>query len=490
VNPHFNCSRNSSKSDRIYVNVRFNLLVLSLIVLMIVTSDMYAKGQVNQSDEDHTLSGKHFDEKMSSDDIAALFISIHNSVSEYQSIPEPGPRIPIDETMFAVIDRHALQAPASVRNSIENLADYLTAPARNDIEKIRSIYRWITENISYDVHGFRTGNYGNLSPEGVLASGSAVCSGYTGLFGKLASAAGIEVVEINGWAKGIGYKAGDPVDGPTNHAWNAVKIGDGWYLIDSTWGAGSSDGINFVRRFDEHYFLTPPEQFIYDHLPENPSWQLLEIVLSKAEFVRLPFVKSIFFRNGLRIGSHFQSVIQANHRLSITLWAPSDIALFVSLIRDKQVLDKSLTFAQREEGSLYQIDAEFPDRADYILRIFIKHVKETGPYWQAIDYKVEVDEGLPGFIGFPEISSAFQERDVYLYTPKSGYLQSDATHQFRLKVPRAQKVAVIIGNNWFYLKENGDFFEGNILIQKGEIKVCAEFFDQGHYECLLSYTVF
>ncbi len=471
-------------------HIRFNLLILFIIFWIIV---IYGKGtycQDGQLYKNDVWFDKRSDNGLIADNYVAGITPLFKSVLITKSMPKPGPRILFDETMFATIDRHALQAPASARNSIESLARYLTAPAKNDIEKVRSIYRWITENISYDVRAFRTGNDGDLSPERVLVSGSSVCSGYTRLFGKLASVAGIEVVEISGWAKGIGYEAGDSVDGPTNHAWNAVKIGDGWYLIDSTWGAGSSDGIQFIRQFDEHYFLTPPEQFIYDHLPEDPSWQLLEMSLSKAEFVRLPFVKSIFFKNGLRIDSHFQSVIQANHRLSIMLWIPLDIVLFASLIRDGQVLDKSLTFAQREENSLYKIDAEFPARADYILRIFIKHTKETGPYWQAIDYKVEVGERLAGFIGFPEISNDFQDRKVYLYTPKSGYLQSNATHQFRLKVPRAQQVAVIIGSNWFYLTKNGDFFEGNVPVQEGEIQVCAEFFNESNFKCLLNYTSF
>lgn len=412
------------------------------------------------------------------------------SLSIAESVPRPGSRIRIDESMFVNIDRHTLQAPISVKNSIEDLAAYLTVPAKNDVEKVRSIYRWITENIVYDIEGYRTGHYGDLSPENVLKSGYSVCSGYTSLFGKLADAAGIEVVEINGWGKGIGYEAGDPINGPTNHAWNAVRIGDGWYLIDSTWGAGSSDGIQFIRQFEEHYFLTPPEQFIFDHLPEDPSWQLLETPLSESQFVNLPYVKSHFFRNGLQVDSHFQSVIETDNQISIFLKAPSDVLLSASLIRNGKSLDQSLTFIQRDEDDSYQIDAVFPVRSDYILRIFVKHVSDTGLYRQAIDYKIYANNGKSGLIGFPGVFSAFQKYGVYLHMPMLGYLRIGATQKFKLIVPHAQKVAVFIGDSWHPLTKNGQFFEGDVKIQEGEIKVCAEFSHEGRYECLLNYTGF
>ncbi len=410
------------------------------------------------------------------------------SIAEFA--PGPGSKIRMDASMFVDIDRHALQAPVSVQNSIEDLAAYLIAPAKNDLEKVRSIYRWITANISYDVEGYRTGDYGDLSPENVLTSGNAVCSGYTGLFGQLADAAGIEVVEIDGWAKGIGYEAGDSIRGPANHAWNAVKIGDGWYLIDSTWGAGSCDGINFIRRFEEHYFLTPPEQFIFDHLPEDPAWQLLETPLSETEFVTLPHVKSHFFRNGLQMDSHFQSVIETDNQISIFLKAPSDVLLSASLMQNGQFLDQTLTFVQRVEDDSYQIDAVFPVRSDYILRIFVKHVSDTDLYRQAIDYKIFANSGQSGLVGFPGVFSAFHQYGVFLYMPKSGQLKIGTTQQFKLIVPHAQKVAVIIGGTWYPLMKNDQFFEGDVKIQKGEIKVCAEFLYEGRYECLLNYRGF
>ena len=65
----------------------------------------------------------------------------------------------------------------------------------------------------------------------------------------MCKALGLECVLISGYSKGTSY-----VDGqmPTkaNHAWIAVKIDSQYYLIDSTWGAGTcSGGIKNLESF-------------------------------------------------------------------------------------------------------------------------------------------------------------------------------------------------------------------------------------------------
>ena len=71
-----------------------------------------------------------------------------------------------------------------------------------------------------------------------------------------------------------------------NHAWNAVKIYDRWYLLDVTWASGSAiDLSRHQRKLDlNSYFLTEPRKFIQTHLPEDPSWQLLENKISLSDF--------------------------------------------------------------------------------------------------------------------------------------------------------------------------------------------------------------
>jgi transglutaminase/protease-like cytokinesis protein 3 len=63
----------------------------------------------------------------------------------------------------------------------------------------------------------------------------------------------------------------------SNHAWNAVLIDHKWYLVDPTWASGYTNRAvtKFTRKRNDFYYLTPAEDFILDHYPDDPQWQLL-----------------------------------------------------------------------------------------------------------------------------------------------------------------------------------------------------------------------
>ena len=105
---------------------------------------------------------------------------------------------------FKEADDRATSCPETpdVVGSLDSLAAYLVAPFTTDLLKHRVIFRWITDHISYNGEGFRTGDYGDLSPIGVLKSRTGVCSGYSSLYKALADKAGIEAIECSGYCKG------------------------------------------------------------------------------------------------------------------------------------------------------------------------------------------------------------------------------------------------------------------------------------------------
>ncbi|MDD4093725.1 MAG: transglutaminase domain-containing protein, partial [Methanothrix sp.] len=221
------------------------------------------------------------------------------------------------------IDAHALAAPASAEGSVKSLATYLIEPAANDREKARAIFRWICENIDYNVDVFFSGKAGSTNSTDVLKSRKSVCYGYSDLFLALAKEAGLEARRIKGYGKGYGYQPGTNFTGPSNHAWNAVRINGSWYLVDSTWGAGyvSGDG-KYVRHFDDHFFMTPPSQFVFNHFPEEEQWQLLDEPLSKPEFEGLVYLEPDFFGLGLMLGEEKNGTIQAGGDVNVSIYAP------------------------------------------------------------------------------------------------------------------------------------------------------------------------
>ena len=67
-------------------------------------------------------------------------------------------------------------------------------------------------------------------------------------------------------------------------------------------------------------------------------------------------------------------------------------------------------------------------------------------------------------------------------------LKRGSTQVFKIQVPRAEEMAVIMGDNWHHLKKEGDMFIGNIEIQDKNIRVFAKFPGQEQYAGLLEYT--
>ncbi|MDD5735131.1 MAG: transglutaminase domain-containing protein [Methanothrix soehngenii] len=268
-----------------------------------------------------------------------------------------------------------MNAPESVEISTELLAAYLTENATTDRQKARAIYRWIAENIEYDVKGLFKGNRVDATAEGALKSRSSVCGGYSLLFEKLANLSGLEAVTISGYSKGYGYSPGMHFTEPANHAWNAVKIEGKWHLIDSTWGAGKvdKDGKN-NKEFDDYYFLTSPEKFIFDHLPEDPYWQLLDEPISKEEFEDLVCLEPAFFDLGIRLGNQENASIISNGAANITLYSPEDVSFIAELEMPAEHafsrrIHGSPTFISRS-GEQCLIDLLPPFPGKYTLRVF------------------------------------------------------------------------------------------------------------------------
>ena len=58
---------------------------------------------------------------------------------------------------------------------------------------------------------------------------------------------------------------------------------------------------------EDHYFLTKPTEFIFDHLPQTAQNQLLPTPISEEDFLRQPHMFPAGFAIGLNIVPPFAS---------------------------------------------------------------------------------------------------------------------------------------------------------------------------------------
>lgn len=271
--------------------------------------------------------------------------------------------------------------------SVSELADLLSQVTLTDAEKARAIYVWLAHNIRYDVDGFYNGDYGDESPQSVLKTRKAVCSGYANLYQALARQMDLKTVIVSGYAKGIGYLTGN-LQRP-NHAWNAVKIGDGWYLVDATWGAGYVKGNTFHQKFNNFYFATPPDQLIYTHFPEKESWQLLDTPYNKQQFRNFPDLSYQFFQTHLKILS--QTYLPSGE-FKLVLQAPTNIDILAVVKSGSQELPRKYVQIHRNQHQM-TIVANYPKTGNFKLHVFAKNKNQPGnSYPHAASFSLQTNK--------------------------------------------------------------------------------------------------
>lgn len=211
----------------------------------------------------------------------------------------------------------------------DSLAKLLTVSYTTELQKVRAIFSWIAQHISYNTfiissnRRYASSQY-VVEPDDtsstwkpavemtaikVLKKRTAVCDGYAKLFKTLCDYAGLRSELITGYARGYVSGANKFL---SNHTWNAVMIDSVWKLLDVTWASGYVDFSNqFTRRLDDTYFLTPPQQFINDHYPEDLRWTLMDNPPALSEFKRMPFRYKSFVKYSISSYSPANGIIDA-----------------------------------------------------------------------------------------------------------------------------------------------------------------------------------
>nr|WP_321236250.1 transglutaminase domain-containing protein [uncultured Psychroserpens sp.] len=213
--------------------------------------------------------------------------------------------------------------------SIEEFANTVEIDFDSDINKVRAVYYWIANHITYDYKSLKKNNNGfefiNSNPdddyetrlsdmqkryaEGALKRKQAVCEGYSQLMKFVLNELDIETEVVHGFAKispsEIGY-----IRHNTNHAWNAVKLNNQWHLIDATWSTGSEEKQPNIFNFTDTYFLISPKHLILSHFPKEQHWQLLDQPISKANYFFKPIFYEAYFNSGLKLNPKTNGIIK------------------------------------------------------------------------------------------------------------------------------------------------------------------------------------
>ncbi|XP_067934454.1 lim and transglutaminase domain protein ltd-1-like isoform X2 [Watersipora subatra] len=313
----------------------------------------------------------------------------HNPKTEI--MPDEG-----DDFFNEVFDNHVATVAENEQTSFTELVHILTGPFMDDLSKARAIYRWITYK---DLNKIDFCEGGLDSPMGLMRGIKYGTETYHTLFKRLCSYAGLHCTEVNGKSKSVGYEPGMKFDGNAfRNTWNAVLIDGEWRLVQCNWGArfmvinkdkdsksqDSEDKKNIKYQYDEHYFLTDPEDFVKEFFPNKPEWQLLESPLTLEQFEKQPLIRSIFFHLGLKFKQEYEAVLDASETggVDVRIMVPQQIARDTAFLYQLRFIDKAR--ARDVEYRGVKLDRFVYQSMDENEVIYSVHVPTNGEYYLQI----------------------------------------------------------------------------------------------------------
>ncbi|CAF1027100.1 unnamed protein product [Didymodactylos carnosus] len=365
---------------------------------------------------------------------------------------------------------------------------------KHPIDQTWIIFYWISQNIEYDVDSFFRHSIPSQNSKAVFHSKKSVCEGYATLFKTLCDSIQLQCVKISGYAKGYSYRQGGSFS-DTNHAWNAVKIDQHWILLDSTWGTGHVYHRQFKRKLDLHYFLTRPEQMIYDHLPERSEWQLLINSIDMPTYLKLPHVWSTFFNLKLEIISPkntcFARMKENKSYSQIDIRTPDDVQLFCSMESNKEKIENGHLVQYDNEKKMWQCLFSPKQIGLYVLTIFAKRLSDPGEYTCAVQFNLDIKTTIKPSLSFPMTYSNWTGNKCTIFEPLHGILKKGSKVTIHCSIPGVDSVRIICSGQW--LSEGG--YKNGILKRKitvpenGTVTINARHADTLTYWTYISYSV-
>lgn len=143
---------------------------------------------------------------------------------------------PKDETKrYADISTENMEE--ALKEVKEKASQFVETLEGTDKEKLKQIYDWLTQNVTYD----KTTILPNTAnPYGAIIEGRAICVGYASAYKYIADLAGLKVLYVTGnvWQeKTKSYQL---------HAWNIAQLENEWVLVDATLGSNLEDNTNYL----------------------------------------------------------------------------------------------------------------------------------------------------------------------------------------------------------------------------------------------------
>ena len=279
---------------------------------------------------------------------------------------------------FKAVDDYVKSLGALDSMTMGTINNVVSKKFEDKIDKVRAIYVWIANNISYDIKAGRTNNVTKNSPTEVLLYRKAVGIGFASLFQDMCSSADIRCLTVDGFVKTATQQIKED-ETDINHSWAVVQLGQSpetWYYVDPAWGSGYPDAEMkvFTKSFNEGYFFAGKTLFNWQYYPDNEAWKLGDAPKNKKDFYELPLIKGTSFTLGLKSFSPHSGKIRPklNKSFAFTYKLNSNaIITSVTLVigEKKKIRSKEMNFSF--SGGTLAFNHTFDDENSYPVTVLV-----------------------------------------------------------------------------------------------------------------------
>lgn len=288
-----------------------------------------------------------------------LFLGLHFSYSQ----------------LYTTVDDAIANYPKSFA-SPEKLAEKIKADFTTEEEKARAIFTWIALNIHYDLKSYysqssnpqiaysfsseeerlnKEQKFRRDSAAKLLRTKKGVCQDYASLFHTLCELVGLKCMTIAGTSKTVLNHIGK-LPKASDHAWNAIKVGETWRLIDVTWASGMAnfDTGKMMQQFNDAYFFTPPAIFFLNHFPDDKRYAMTD--KTAEDFAALPLYYATYLKSGYEIITPEQGIFSLKDTQSIAFQIadlPENSLVAYVFSNDNKIVP--VKFQRQENNALFEI---------------------------------------------------------------------------------------------------------------------------------------
>ncbi|XP_023319784.1 hillarin isoform X2 [Eurytemora carolleeae] len=293
--------------------------------------------------------------------------------------------------VFEAVDEVALKAAGLEHRTLTGVARMLVNKCSSDLDKARAIFRFISErkfkHLSWFLYYPEEGNKRG-APTNLFRGVEFGIETKALLYKKMCAYVGLHAIVIKGYSKAKDYIPGDEfVDERWRSAWNGVYVAGGWRLVQANWASmqiNTKAARETRQMYQDHYFLTDPDKFIFEFFPLSAEFQFLEHPVTKSEFENLPLLRSTFFHLGLSLARSeglLNAVVEANDmgEANIYLNSKADTSFHYTLYNCKNgstsikapggkfPLDRFVLMSTKDKETTFNV--HIPQKGSFLLEI-------------------------------------------------------------------------------------------------------------------------